>query len=652
MSMCPTFVTLRGLSLMLCAALCAISAHAQAERILDFHSDIRVQDDGAMQVVETIRVVSAGNQIRHGIYRDFPTRYADRLGNNYIVGLEVLAATRDQLPEEFRVTDQANGKRIYLGRSDFLVPAGEHTYTLTYSTNRQIGFFADHDELFWNVTGNGWIFPIERSSASVRLPRSIPPDQVHLGGYTGPQGSLAQDLTFGRQEDGSYVFAAVGPFRANDGLTILLTWPKGYVTAPTGQEKLQYFLQDNHDAAVAGAGLIAIFLYYLIVWGLVGKDPAPGPIVALYEPPPGISPAAMRYLVRMSYDNKAFSSAVLDMAVKGYLQIKEDEGIYTLTRTGNGRAALSPEEQSAADSLFGNQSSILLQNENHTRISEAMQALKTWLKNTEYKTYFVTNAHYMIPAVALSILMMLSIIFSQSPLKIGLAAFMTVWLSLWSLGVSGLLSLTFKLWRSALAGGQLKGGATTIQAIVITAASFLFLGFEVVGLILLATSTSLILVAALVASVLLNALFHHLLKAPTRAGRGVLDKIEGFKLFLTAVDGDRMSRVMPSEKTPEMFEKFLPYALALDVEQAWAEKFSGVLNRAQAGGQSGSTYSPSWYSGNAWNSMGPNGFVSSLSGSFAGAISSSSSAPGSSSGGGGGGGGSGGGGGGGGGGGW
>jgi hypothetical protein len=355
--------------------------------------------------------------------------------------------------------------------------------------------------------------------------------------------------------------------------------------------------------------------------------------------------------VRMSYDNKAFASAVLDMAVKGYLQIKEDAGIYTLTRTGKGRAALSPEEQSAADSLFGNQSSILLRNENHTRISEAMQALKTWLKNTEYKRYFVTNGQYMVPGVVLSILMMLSIILSLSPMKIGLAAFLTVWLSLWSLGVSGLLSLSIQLWKTALAGGRLSSGATTTQAIFITAMSLLFLIFEVVGLVLLATSTSLILVVALVTSVLFNALFHYLLKAPTRAGRGILDKIEGFKRFLSAVDGDRLNRAMPPEKTPEIFEKFLPYALALDVEQAWTEKFSAVLNGTQAGGQDTAAYSPSWYSGSAWHSLGAGGFVSSLSGSFSGAISSSSSAPGSSSGGGGGGG-SGGGGGGGGGGGW
>jgi hypothetical protein len=642
----------RGIFLFLCALLCVMAAHAQGERILDFHSDIRVQDDATMQVVETIRVVSAGNQIRHGIYRDFPTRYADRLGNHYVVGLDVLGAARDDAREDFRVEDYANGKRIYLGRANFLVPSGEHNYTLSYTTTRQIGFFADHDELFWNVTGNGWIFPIVHSSATVRLPGNIPADKVGLGGYTGPQGSLAHDLSFTKDEDRSYAFMASRPLRAQEGLTILLTWPKGFVAAPTSQEKLQYFLQDNHDAAVAAVGLSAILLYYVVVWLIVGRDPAPGPIVARYEPPAGFTPAGMRYLVRMSYDNKAFASAVLDMAVKGYLLIKEEAGTYTLTPTGRGRTALSPEEQAAADVLFAGGFSIPMRNENHVRISAAMAALKKWLRNTEYKTYFVTNGVYMVPAVALFILMMLSIIFSQSPLKIGMAAAMTVWLTMWSLGVSGSLSLSFQLWKTALAGGQVKSGITTTAAIFITAISLVLLSFEVLGLVLVATSVSFILVAALVSSLICNALFHHLLRAPTRAGRAALDNIEGFKRFLVAVDGDRMSRVTASEKTPEMFEKFLPYALALDVEQAWANQFSGVLARAGTNGQSSSTYSPSWYSGNSWNNLGASGFVSSLSGSFSSAISSSSSAPGSSSGGGGGGGGSGGGGGGGGGGGW
>jgi uncharacterized membrane protein len=154
-------------------------------------------------------------------------------------------------------------------------------------------------------------------------------------------------------------------------------------------------------------------------------------------------------------------------------------------------------------------------------------------------------------------------------------------------------------------------------------------------------------------SIALHILFHSLLKAPTVAGRRMLDQIEGFKMFLGAVDGDRMNRINPPEQTPERFEEFLPYALALDVEQAWAEKFSGVLNEANRapGSEASSTgYTPSFYSGSNWNSFSASSFATGFTDSFTSAISSSSSAPGS--GGAGSGGGSGGGGGGGGGGGW
>jgi uncharacterized membrane protein len=149
----------------------------------------------------------------------------------------------------------------------------------------------------------------------------------------------------------------------------------------------------------------------------------------------------------------------------------------------------------------------------------------------------------------------------------------------------------------------------------------------------------------------LHVLFLHLMKAPTFAGRRLMDQVEGFKMFLGAVDGDRLNRVMPPQQTPAVFEKFLPYALALDVEQDWAEKFSGLLAGAStAPGASNGSYAPSFYSGASWNGFTGTSFVSSFGSSFTSAISSSATAPGS--GGGGSGGGSGGGGGGGGGGGW
>jgi uncharacterized membrane protein len=141
------------------------------------------------------------------------------------------------------------------------------------------------------------------------------------------------------------------------------------------------------------------------------------------------------------------------------------------------------------------------------------------------------------------------------------------------------------------------------------------------------------------------------MKAPTFAGRRLMDEVAGFKMFLGAVDGDRLNRAAPPEQTPAVFEKFLPYALALDVEQDWAQKFSGILAGAGAApGGSGVAYAPSFYSGSSWSSFTGASFASSFGNSLTSAISSSATAPGS--GGGGGSGGSGGGGGGGGGGGW
>jgi hypothetical protein len=109
-------------------------------------------------------------QIYHGIYRDFPTRYKNRLGNRYIISFQIVELSRDGQPEKFHVEDQDNGERIYFGDEKVILPPGEYTYALAYTVNREAGFFAGHDELYWNVTGTGWLFPIQHASATVTLP--------------------------------------------------------------------------------------------------------------------------------------------------------------------------------------------------------------------------------------------------------------------------------------------------------------------------------------------------------------------------------------------------------------------------------------------------------------------------------------------------
>jgi uncharacterized membrane protein YgcG len=635
----------------LCLALLAASlpARAQTESIRDFHSDVTLKADGTMQVIETIRVYSTNRQIRHGIYRDFPTTYSDQLGNRYVVGFHVFAATLDGFSETFRLQPQSNGQRVYLGDPKFIVSVGEHTYTIAYATNQQLGFFPDHDELFWNVTGNGWLFAIERASATLHLPANIPADAVKLSGFTGRQGFTARNLTSATNEDGTFTFSSSKPLRPYEGLTVLLTWPKGFIAAPTQQQKFHYFLENNPDFLFITAGFVLLLLYYLLVWLAVGRDPARGVIMPLYEPPANLSPAAMRYLVRMGFDNKAFTAAILNLAVKGYLLIKEQAGSYTLYLSKNTTAKLSPDETAVAAKLFEGRNEIWLHNENHTTISGAISSLKAWLKTAEEQIYFFTNSRYMWPAVFITAVALVGAVFSRPGVQLAIPLFLTVWLSIWSLALAGLIAGVLQSWKSAFAGGHIKS-ALIGKSLLLTVFALPFLGGEVMGLFFFSKTSSLLAVLFLVSSIFIHLLFHYLLKAPTSAGRRLLDQVEGFKLFLGAVDGDRLDRIMPPDQTPQTFEKYLPYALALDVEQAWTEKFSAVLASASQISGNNSHYSPAWYSGPGWSTLGAAGFASSMGSSFNSAISSSASAPGSS--GGGGSGGSGGGGGGGGGGGW
>lgn len=139
------------------------------ERILSYQSDIEVFADGSMQVSEAITVRAEGNQIKRGIYRDFPTDYTDRFGNHYRVDFEVLRVLRDGVAEAFHTQPGTRGVRVYMGRKDVYLEPGEYRYVITYRTNRQLGFFESHDELYWNVTGNDWSFPIDDIRATVVL---------------------------------------------------------------------------------------------------------------------------------------------------------------------------------------------------------------------------------------------------------------------------------------------------------------------------------------------------------------------------------------------------------------------------------------------------------------------------------------------------
>jgi uncharacterized membrane protein YgcG len=533
------------------------SVHAD-ERILSFQSDILIAADGSMTVEETIRMRAEGRNVRRGIFRDFPTDYTDGYGNRYVVDFEVLDVRRDGGSELWHTEERANGVRVYVGSADRLLAPSDYDYTIRYRTTRQIGFFESHDELYWNVTGNGWAFLMDEVGATVTLPQAVLAAELTMAGYTGPVGAQGQDYV-ASVSDGRGEIRTTRPLGSAEGLTLVMTWPKGVVTAPSPAQKVGFLMHDNRGLLIALLTLAGVSFYLYMMWARYGRDPDAGVVFAHYEPPEGYSPASARYISAMRYDDKVLSAAVINLAVKGYLTIDRPDDDYVLSKTSS-REFLAPGERALLKGLFSNGPVIELEDSNHATIKGAMTAHKRALQRDYLNTYFKNNTRFLLPALAGSILAIV---------------------------------IVFRL------------DAFT-PAVV---ASFL-------------------LIAALLG------LFAYLLKTPTEKGRRLMDRLEGFKLYLNVAEKDDLNLRNPPDLTPALFERYLPFAIALGVEQAWAEQFTAVFASLESERSSG--YQPRWYRGD-FNAKRLSRFANNVGNGFAAAISSASTPPGSASGAGGGG---------------
>ena len=549
----------RGLALLI--LLRAASAAAD-ERILDYHSDVLVRTDSWIEVTESITVRAEGNQIRRGIFRDYPVRYEDRFGNNVKVLYEPKAVRRDGVPEELHIEPAGREVRAYFGSASRLLEPGEYVYTYRYNAGRMLGFYDRRDELYWNVTGNEWPFTIDSVSATVSFDFDVSRADLVLSAYTGAFGNSGSDYTTTIDRDGGVHFEVSRSLEAGEGLTIVVEWPKGLVAEPSALQRLIWTLSDNVNLLIAVAGLLAMLSYYIPVWKNYGKDPAPGVIFTRYEPPEGFSPASLHYIENMGYEDESMTAAVVSLAVKGYMRIEvDDDDEHTLVRTSHGAGAppLAAGESEIYDALFKDGDTLKLVSENHQRIAHARDAHKRSLRFDYHRRYFVTNAALNLPALIIAVI-------------------------------------------------------SAVVALKVQPSPAVF-----------------IVIALMVAAV---AVFAIIMKRPTTAGRRLLDEVAGFREYLEIAEKDEMNLRNPPEKTPQLFEAYLPFALALGVEQQWAERFTRIF--AGLAGQTGTAWQPSWYNG-SWNSSNFSASAAGLSSSLGNAIESAVSPPGSSSGGGGGG---------------
>ena len=554
------------------ACVAVLSPVAAQERILGYDSHLTVNADGSLDVVETIRVRAQGHQIRRGIYRDFPTRYLDRSGNRRVVDFELRGVERDGRPEPHFTESRPNGVRINTGNDEFLSVPADITYTLRYRTTRQLGFFAAHDEIYWNVTGLGWDFPIEQAQARVQLPAAVPRAQMRLDAYTGHDGEKGTAFEAVAPSDGIATFRTTSPLGPKQGLTIVVGFPKGLVAEPTRTQRWTWFLRDNGGVLVALSGLLALVAFYGWRWHLHGRDPHAGPIFPRYAAPEGFTPGELRMLRRMGHDHLCFASDVVDMAVHGYLHIHEGgagatDGWRLVRVPGADAAVLGDSQRALAAKLFEGGDEIVLKNTEASRVSGAIMAQGASMTKRLKPRYFVGNGGSLF----------LGVVFSMAVGAIALV----------------------------VAGG--------------------------VGVLALSAVGALGLAAHIT--------FAFLLKAPTVEGRRLMDAIEGLRIYLGVAERDELKSLQgPAREggAPALdagrYEALLPFAMALEVEQAWTGQFIRAV-----GASSARESAPSWFHGRSpVGTMGLASIGSSLGSALTQEISSSSTPPGSSSGGGGG----------------
>ena len=396
-------ILLRFLTLFITLTLAPALAAQEAERILDYDVIIEVQKDADFIITEKISVHSEGRQIRRGIFRDLP-RYKLDDGTPVPYRYEIFSVTRNGLPEPFKESSDENAERIRIGRASRFLPKGRHDYVIRYGAKNEVRYQDGFDEVYWNITGNYWAFPIEKARAEVIFPDDA--KILEINAYTGRSGSKAQNASVRRLDHRAIIETSEGLGR-REGLTVSVTIPKGIIDPPSSADKLWLWRAKNGAFALLTISLIGLFGFYFLNWLKVGKDPAKGPIFPRYAPPEGYSVGALHHIYNRGIKGHgALMATLMNLAVSGWLRIDKPskrETIIVQTVQQN-PAEVHEDDRMIFNDLFANGSRIGLDgkyNPFFARIALKARALFHKKYGTGYHQW---NLKYVFLGIFLSVL--------------------------------------------------------------------------------------------------------------------------------------------------------------------------------------------------------------------------------------------------------
>ncbi len=487
-------------------------AFAQYFTINKFHSDMMIQEDSSIIVKETIDVEF--HQPRHGIYREIPFKYRDEWGKVITTPTRVLSLT-DESGKALKYEVKKAGPMIHIRIGDAKrYVKGNQTYVITYEVENVILFFNDHDELYWNVTGNYWKAPINEASATASLTTKNKSKNLMAAGYEGGYGSK-EECGY-ETYDNSGKFYTKRSLKMGEGLTIVFGWDKGLISSPSSWKKFLWAINPRENWIF----LLPIFsfIYMANRWYRKGRDPrVRESVTVMYEPPKfdnkPLTPAEVGTLIDEKLDPRDITSTIVGLAVKGYIKIEEtkkeglvfDKKDYYLKKIKNHDSNLNPFEIELMKALFpaALPSTFIsdLKNKFYTNLDGLRKVLYGELIRKKY--------------------------FLGSPEKVK---------------------------NSYMAAG--------IGVLVFAILAFVFLIPDSGGKSFIAGILTGIPVLA----------FAKFMPVKTRAGASAYMDILGFQEFMNRAEKDRLERM----EDVNLFSKFLPYAIALDVADNWAKAFEGI----------------------------------------------------------------------------
>jgi hypothetical protein len=505
-----------------------------------------------VDVAETITAQFTGSW--NGIYRSIPVEYRSPQGFNWTLQLELLGAT-DAQGNALRVDSERSG---HYRKFRIWVPGAQdatRTIVLHYRASNGVRFFDDHDELYWNVTGDEWDVPIDAAAARIELPRAAA--GIRAIAFNGVYGSTSQDARVA--VDGTTITVTMPePLGFREGLTAVVGWDKGAVAEPSETEVALGFLASNWPLAIP----LVVFLAMLLLWRRLGRDPERLPVSVQYEPPGGLTPAEAGTLLDESADMRDITATMVDLAVQGHIRIeeRETERLFGLIRSrdyvfhrltpGADAKPLRAHEERVLGGIFGSGGRTValsdLENEFYTSLPGIREAIFHGL--IERGMYRSRPDRVKVRWGAIALVLVIVIV---------------------------LLGVTVGVSRFSL--GPLP----------------VFLSAGLSGFIV--------------------ALFGRIMPARTVAGARALEGVRGFEEFLRRVEGDRFRNIV---KTPEMFERFLPFAMVFGVERTWARAFEDIYRDP-----------PRWYVGVTPTHFAATSFASRLSDLSGRAASTMSSSP-------------------------